>query len=113
MLVGVACLLIFISVLTERKMRKITVIISFLSIIVILLTLIVFYYALSQLTQVGVGSFMGSGTLDITVPGHSVQTAVPCSWGPDISFYLLIISLVLLLVVFFMKTVKTRFFHKK
>ena len=113
MLVGVACLLIFFSLLTEKKLRKITMIISVLSIVVILLTVVVFYYALSQLTQVGVGSFMGSGTLDISVPGQSVQTAVPCSWGPSISFYLLIVSLVLLMAAFFMKRIIARFSRKE
>jgi hypothetical protein len=105
MLVGVAALLIFFSLLTEKKRRKTTMVISILSIIVILLTLIVFYYALSQLTQVGVGSFLGSGTLDVTIPGQSTQTAVPCVWGPGISFYLLIVSIVLLISAFFVKRI--------
>jgi hypothetical protein len=109
LLVGVACLLIFISFFTEKKLRRITMIVSLLSIVVILLTVVVFYYALSQLTQVGVGSFMGSGTLDITIPGQSVQTAVPCSWGPGISFYLLIVCLLLLVFAFFMKRIIMRF----
>ncbi|HWR28072.1 MAG TPA: hypothetical protein VN377_06525, partial [Candidatus Thermoplasmatota archaeon] len=108
MLVGAACLLIFFSVLTERRLRKTTLVLSVLSIVVILLTLIVFYYAFSQLTQVGVGSFMGSGTLDVTIPGHSMQTAIPCAWGPGIGFYLLIVSFVLLLLTFFMKRIKAR-----
>jgi len=112
LLVGVACLLIFFSLLTEKKLRKITIILSVLSIVVILLTLVVFYYALSQLTQVGVGSFMGSGTLDITIPGQSVQTAVPCSWGPGFSFYLLIVSFVLLILAFFVKRINARFSRK-
>lgn len=113
LLVGVACLLIFFSLLTQKKLRKITLIISILSIVVILLTVVVFYYTFSQLTQVGVGSFMGSGTLDITIPGQTVQTAVPCSWGPGISFYLLIISFVLLVLVIFMKRITNRFSRKQ
>ena len=109
LLVSVVCLLIFFSLLTEKKLRKTTVIISVLSIVVILLVVGVFYYALSQLTQVGVGSFMGSGTLDITIPGQSVQTSIPCSWGPGISFYLLIVSLVFLVLAFFIKRIIARF----
>ena len=112
MLVGAACLLIFFSVLTERRLRKTTLVLSVLSIVVILLALIVFYYAFSQLTQVGVGSFMGSGTLDVTIPGYSIQTAIPCAWGPGIGFYLLIVSFVLLLLTFFMKRIKARFSRK-
>lgn len=113
MFVCVVCLFLFISLLTEKKLRKITMLVSTLSIIVVLLTIVVFYYALNQLTQVGVGSFMGSGTLDITVPGQLVQTAVPCSWGPSISFYLLILSFVLLVFAFFMKRIMARFSRKE
>ena len=113
MLVGVSCLLIFFSLLTEKKLRKTTMIVTMLSIVVILLTVAVFYYALSQLTQVGVGSFIGSGTLDITIPGQSAQTALPCSWGPGISFYLLITSFVLLVLALFMKRIIVRFSRKE
>ncbi|MBN2599537.1 MAG: carboxypeptidase regulatory-like domain-containing protein, partial [Candidatus Thermoplasmatota archaeon] len=113
LLVGVVCVFLVVSLLTERKLRKITLLVSFLSIVLILLTLVVFYYALDQLTQVGVGSFMGSGTLDITVPGQLVQTAIPCSWGPSISFYLLILSFVLLVFAFFMKRFTSWFSGKE
>lgn len=113
MLVAVSCLLEFLSILTEKRLRKTTMILSLLSIVVILLVIVVFYYALSQLTQVGVGSFMGSGTLDITIPGQSVQTAVACSWGPGVSFYLLILSFVLLVLVFFMKRIMVRLHRKE
>jgi hypothetical protein len=113
LLVGVACFLLFISLLTEKKLRKTTLIISILSVVVILLTIVVFYYALDQLTQVGVGSFMGSGTLDVTIPGQIMQTALPCSWGPGVSFYLLILSLVLLIFMFFIKRIKARVLKKK
>jgi hypothetical protein len=113
MLVGVACLLIFLSLLTEKKLHKISVMMSALSVVVVLLIVGVFYYALSQLTQVGVGSFMGSGTLEITIPGQSVQTAVPCTWGPSISFYLLIVSFFLLILTFLINRIKVRFNHKE
>jgi hypothetical protein len=113
LLVGVVFVLLFVNLLTEKKLRKISLLVSLFSIFLILLTLIVFYYAFSQLTQVGVGSFMGSGTLDITVPGQLVQTAIPCSWGPSISFYLLILSFVLLVFAFFMKRITFWFSGKE
>lgn len=111
LLVAVAGLLLFVSLLTERRLRKTTMIVSALSLVMILIALVIFYYALSQLTQVGVGSFMGSGTLDVTIPGQSEQTAVPCSWGPGIGFYLLIVSFVLVVLTFFIKRIKARFSH--
>jgi hypothetical protein len=112
LLVGVAVLLLFVSIVIARRLRKTTSIVSALSLVVILLALILFYYAFAQLTQIGVGSFMGSKTLDVTIPGQSIQTAVPCSWGPGIGFYLLITSLILLFATFFIKRITTRFSRK-
>ena len=87
-------------------------ILSALNIVTLLLALIIFYYAFSQLTQVGVGSFMGSGMLDVSIPGEVVQINIPCSWGPGIGFYLLITSFVLLLLTLFIKRIEVRFSHK-
>jgi hypothetical protein len=112
LLVGVTIVLLLGSIVIMKRLRKTTVIVSLLSLVVILLGLILFYYAFAQLTQVGVGSFMGSKTLDVTIPGQSIQTAVPCSWGPGIGFYSLIVSFILLLVTFFMKRISARFFRK-
>jgi len=112
LLVAVACIVIVLSLALKNKFRKTTILVWLMSIIVLLLTLILFYYAFSQLTQVGVGSFMGSGTLDITIPGGEAQTKVPCSWGPGIGFYLLIVSVVLVVLSFFGKRVEERLSRK-
>jgi hypothetical protein len=112
LLVAVTGLFLFLSLLTMRRLRKTTMILSALNIVTLLLALIIFYYAFSQLTQVGVGSFMGSGMLDVTIPGEAVQINIPCSWGPGIGFYLLIISFVLLLLTLFIKRIEVRFSRK-
>jgi hypothetical protein len=77
------------------------------------MSLIIFVYAFSQLTQVGVGSFMGSGNLDVTIPGEIEQTAISCSWGPGLGFYLLIPSLILLILTLFIKKIEKKFIRKK
>lgn len=108
LLVGVTCIVIVLSLALKSKFRKTTILVWLMSIIVLLLTLTLFYYAFSQLTEVGVGSFMGSGTLDITISGVSAQTKVPCSWGPGVGFYLLILSLVLTVLTFFSRRIEGR-----
>jgi len=108
LLVVVACIVIVGSLALKSRFRKLSFMVWLLSIIILLLTLVLFYYAFSQLTEVGVGSFMGSGTLDITIPGEEAPTKVPCSWGPGIGFYLLIVALVLVVLTFFMKRVEGR-----
>jgi hypothetical protein len=112
LLVAITCLFLFLSLLTMKRLRKTTMILSLLSIVILVLSLIVFVYAFSQLTQVGVGSFMGSGNLDITIPGESEQKTISCSWSPGIGFYLLIPSIILLVLTFFIKKVEKKFIRK-
>jgi len=113
LLVAVTCFLLFFSFLTMKRLRKTTMILSFFSIVILLMSLIIFVYAFSQLTQVGVGSFMGSGNLDVTIPGGIEQTAISCSWGPGIGFYLLIPSLILLILTLFIKKIEKKFIRKE
>jgi hypothetical protein len=112
LLVAGSLLLVCISLLTMKRLRKTTMILSIFGLIVLLFSAIIFYYAFSQLTQVGVGSFLGSGPLDVTIPGEAAQANIPCSWGPGIGFYLLIASFILLILTFFIKRIETRFTRK-
>jgi len=58
---------------------------------------------MSQITMIGVGSFTGSGNIDITLPGIATSKALSCTWGPGFGFILVIVSLVVLLIVFLLK----------
>ncbi len=112
LLVAVAFLFLLVSLLTMRRLKKTTMIIFFFCVVLLLLTLIIFYFAFSQLTQVGVGSFLGSGMLEITIPGEAEQTSILCSWGPGIGFYLLIASFILLVLPPLIMRMKGRFIRK-
>jgi len=112
LLVVVACVLLVVSLVTAARLRKTTMLLTLLSVVVLLLTLVVFYYAFSQVTQVGVGSFMGGGTLEVSLPGGTGQVSVPCSWGPGIGFYLLILSLALVVLAFLGRRSRGRFIRK-
>jgi glucan phosphoethanolaminetransferase (alkaline phosphatase superfamily) len=113
LLVALTCFLLFLSLLIMKRLRKITMILSLLSIVILVLSLVVFVYAFSQLTQVGVGSFMGSGNLDVAIPGEAEPSTVSCSWGPGIGFYLLIPSLILLIITLFIKRIEGKFIRKE
>jgi hypothetical protein len=56
----------------------------------------IFVYAMSQITELGVGSFIGNGELEITLPGTAESNILMCNWGPGIGFYLVIISALIL-----------------
>jgi len=63
---------------------------------------------MSQVTDIGVGSFSGGGNLDISIPGLQENAIVPCSWGPGIGFYLSVIAAVCLIVVPLLKIIKKK-----
>ena len=110
LLTVLAGLIIFIGLLIMKRLRKTMVILSILSIVILVVSLIIFVYAFSQLTQVGVGSFMGGGNLDVSIPGGVEEVTLSCSWGPGIGFYLLIPSLILLFLTLFINKIKNKYF---
>ena len=98
----IGCILIIINIFLEmfNKFR-----ISFLSISFGALSLIspvfIFYYAMSELTKVGVGGFFGTGDLDISLIGESLRTTVSSSWGPGIGFYFCLTAAIIVLIIAF------------
>ena len=53
--------------------------------------------------MIGVGNFMGSGEVDVTLPGLVESKSIPSSWGPGIGFYLSIIVIAVLVAIFLLK----------
>lgn len=93
----------FITIVKDR-FRKITIMSSALSILFLIATITIFLYVMIQITQVSVGSFIGEGELEITIPGLAENKILQCSWGPNIGFYLVILAIICLI---------TTFLHKK
>jgi len=58
---------------------------------------------MGQITEVGVGNFMGSGNLETNLPGIAESEILSSSWGPGIGFLLAIISFVIIVILFFQK----------
>ena len=92
----ISLITIVLSLIIINRFRKISNILSFLSIFIIIFIILLFFYAISQVTSVGVGSFSGNGYLDIYIPGELDSTILNCKWGPDIGFYLAIFAFMLL-----------------
>jgi uncharacterized protein (TIRG00374 family) len=59
--------------------------------------LVLFYYAMSELAKVGVGSFIGEGSLHLSIPGEGVRALVHAGWSPSIGFYFCALSVGLLI----------------
>lgn len=88
-----------VSIFTKNRFKKTTKIFSSLSFVILLLIVMLFYLVISQLAEVGVGSIMGSGELDVNIPGGLESAMISCSWGPGIGFYITFFVVVLLAVL--------------
>ena len=77
-----------ISMFTELKSRKTTLVLVILGVVLVAATIAVFYVMYSMLAEFSVGSVIGSGDLAIKIPGDAGSTIVPCTWGFGLSFYL-------------------------
>jgi phosphoglycerol transferase MdoB-like AlkP superfamily enzyme len=89
LLTAIICLLVILTlVLNLRKKRKWRSILLVSMLIFLVSSLVLFIGAMSAFTEVGVGSFMGEGALDVSIPGEDVTLSVLCQWGPGIGFWL-------------------------
>jgi hypothetical protein len=86
-----------------NKFKKVNIIISVISILFILISTILFIFAMSEVTKAGVGTFSGGGDLSITIPGSNEVKKISCNWGLGLGLYLLILSIILNLVIYFPK----------
>ena len=101
-------LIIIITILITNKFKKTEILLKITSLVIVILSLSVFYYAMTQLTAVSVGSFIGSGNLDVTIPGIAENKIINCSWGPGLGFYLALISIILIFITFFDKKINEK-----
>lgn len=108
MILVVTCLIIFITIFTRNRLKKTTISLSILSIILLVATFSIFFYAMSQITQISVGGFIGSGDIETAIPGIAESKFLPCSWGPGVGFYLTIIAVMCLIIPYLANKIKTR-----
>jgi len=101
LLLLLVALLIFIQVLVEEKHVKLGIVLGILYISITILCLILFQFAMSQITQVGVGNFSGRGDLEVSIPGDLAGNKIfSCHWGPGLGFYLGILVTTVLIILF-------------
>jgi hypothetical protein len=105
-IIGIACILI--SIIFNRYFnRRIQFLFLLFTVLIFICSIVIFSYAMSELANVTVGSFYGNGNLDINVPGEKTYEIMSSSWGPGLSFYLLLISILLMIFIFY-KYIKNR-----
>ena len=95
-----SCVLIILNTIFKRLNKKKLMFLSYIFGISLLIScLLIFYFGVSALTKLGVGTFFGSGYLNVTIPGEGIRIPTHCNWGPDIGFYLCLISVIILLSI--------------
>jgi len=98
--IGIGCVLIALNMVFKRfgKNR-----LSFLSLLLGILSMIgsltIFTFGISTLAKLGVGSFMGSGNIDVNIIGEGLRGSVYCNWGPNLGFILCLASIIVLLSI--------------
>jgi len=98
-LVSIVIIISILTVITTNRFRKITLSLGVISFILLVAALGLFYYAMSLVTEIGVGSFMGSGKILTDIPGYTTGETLSCSWGPGLGFILSIVSALLIIFI--------------
>jgi len=60
--------------------------------------ILIFSYGMSRVTDATTGSFWGSGTISIVLPGMS-EEAMHCIWSPSTGYYMVILAVILLVIL--------------
>ena len=87
-------------ILIKYNKRKTSFLAFLLALLFVIGSNVVFFYAMSQLAEITVGNFFGSGNVEFSIPGENMYETISSSWGPDIGFYLLFGAAVVLILGF-------------
>jgi hypothetical protein len=102
------CLVFFSDILKQMEKSKIYKIVKIFTISPSIVATAIFLFALNELSSVSIGGIMGSGYLDISVPGEDKIHSVLLNWGPGIGFYIYLIPVLILLITFMINIHKSR-----
>jgi len=100
-LIVFSIILILLSFFIKDRFCKSRKAILFTVILLLIVCIGLFYYAMSMVTNIGVGGFMGSGDISVSIPGRIQSVNLVCNWGPGIGFILVVVSLIILFLSIF------------
>ena len=104
--------LLLVSILVFKKIQKkqwqLLLLVGALGLL--FCSLIMFIGAMSAFAEAGVGSFMGSGTIDVSIQGQEELVPIECRWGPGVGFWVYLasgmIGIVSLIILWYQKKKK-------
>jgi hypothetical protein len=99
--VGITILFLLVaSYLNKRDKLRSGKMMMIAAIAILIIILGVFLVGISTLSKLGVGSFLGSGSIDVTIPGEISSVSTDAVWGPSVGFVFCVISLVLIMYLY-------------
>ncbi|MEF8879556.1 MAG: hypothetical protein V5A64_04105, partial [Candidatus Thermoplasmatota archaeon] len=101
-------IVVSLSMCLEHRYPRTSLVLSVLAMVLTVVSLSVFYYAFSEMAKISVGSFIGSGKLDVSIPGAG-SVKVSSSWGPGLGFYTSLAGVVSLVLSLFSKKIIKKF----
>lgn len=80
----------------QKKQRQLLLLVGALGLL--FCSLILFIGAMSAFTEVGIGSFIGNGTIDVSIQGQEELVPIECQWGPGVGFWVYLVSGMIVIV---------------
>jgi hypothetical protein len=99
-LIGCA-ITIFINYLIKEYKKKILFLSKTISLILFILAISIFIYAINELSTITVGGIMGQGYIDSNIIKGGSNIQLNSNWGFGLGFYFYLISLVILILNMF------------
>ena len=96
---ALACLFILSSMFLRRFSNKLYFLSLFFAIVLFTCSILIFSVGMSELAEVGIGSFSGEGNLEISIPGEETAATIFCSWGPNVGFYVYVLSIIIIVLI--------------
>jgi len=96
---ALACLFILSSMFFRTRKVKLYFLLLFFSIFMFTSSILIFSIGMNELAEAGIGSFIGDGNLDVSIPGEEAAVAILCSWGPSIGFYVYVLSIIIITLI--------------
>jgi len=85
-----------------KKYKRISLGLTFVGVLILIVSICIFVYGFSELTKVGLGSLQGADTLNILTPGTNEYVDISASWGLSSGAVMAIIAVILLIIAFVM-----------
>jgi hypothetical protein len=99
-LITIGIIIMFLCMIFIKiRSKKISILLSIITVLIFLGSITIFFMAMSEFTNITVGSLFGSGELEVNIPGENIYVTLICNWGLSRGFYLMLFSAIILLIL--------------